>query len=39
LKKDPGLFLLGLPSKRQAMTLTMDTSGYKPLDKLLLVAK
>lgn len=40
LKTDPGLFLLGLPSKRQAMSLSLShAKGYKLLDKLLLVAR
>ncbi len=36
---DPGLFLLGLPSKRQAMSLTLDAKSYKLLYKLLLEAR
>uniref|UniRef100_A0AAY4AMN0 Reverse transcriptase zinc-binding domain-containing protein n=1 Tax=Denticeps clupeoides TaxID=299321 RepID=A0AAY4AMN0_9TELE len=39
LKADPGLFLLGLPSKRQATSLKLDAKSYRLLDKLLLVAR
>uniref|UniRef100_A0A3P9JVJ3 Reverse transcriptase domain-containing protein n=1 Tax=Oryzias latipes TaxID=8090 RepID=A0A3P9JVJ3_ORYLA len=35
IKKDPGVFLLGLPSRK----LQIPTAHYKPLEKLLLIAR